>query len=112
MRASVEVLERFLPMVADDPLGAIVAGQQATVAWVIANPVLAQLMYWRPVPGFEPSSHAFEPAVRQLEILRTACGCTVSTSPGPPGSRSRPVTTTGTSSLRSSVTWHAAGSAE
>jgi hypothetical protein len=28
---------------------------------MMANPVLAQLLQWRPVPGFEPSAEAFAP---------------------------------------------------
>lgn len=72
MREAVEVLEPHRAGLSEDPRQAILAGQQATVAWAMGNPVLAQLLYWRPVPGFEPSPQAFEPAVRQLEILRTA----------------------------------------
>ncbi|MEV0974287.1 TetR/AcrR family transcriptional regulator [Microtetraspora glauca] len=72
MRRSVEILAPYRATIADDPCGAIAAGQEATIAWMTANPVLAQLMYWRPAPGFEPSPQAFEPAVQQLEILREA----------------------------------------
>ncbi|MEV6984922.1 TetR/AcrR family transcriptional regulator [Sphaerisporangium sp. NPDC051017] len=72
MRQAVEVLDPYVTRLAEDPWGAIVAGQEATLAWMTDNPVLAQLLYWRPVPGFEPSPQAFEPAVRQLEILRRA----------------------------------------
>lgn len=72
MRATVEAIEQYLPMLADDPLAAIAAGQQAAYTWAMANPLLAQLMYWRPVPGFEPSERAFKPALRQVELLRIA----------------------------------------
>lgn len=71
-RQMVEVLDPYLPRLAEDPRRAIAAGQEATIAWVVANPVLAQLLYWRPVPGFEPSPQAFGPAVRQLEVLGEA----------------------------------------
>ena len=40
---------------------------QAYVRWTIDNPVPAQLMAWRPVPGYEPSPAAYEPAVVVLE---------------------------------------------
>lgn len=72
MREAVEVLEPHRAGLSEDPRRAILAGQQATVAWAMSNPVLAQLLYWRPVPGFEPTPQAFEPALQQLEILRTA----------------------------------------
>jgi hypothetical protein len=70
-RESVDILEPYRAGLAEDPRAAITAGQQAAIAWAMANPVLAQLLYWRPVPGFEPTPQAYEPAVRQLELLRT-----------------------------------------
>ena len=72
MRESVDILAPYRAELADDPRTAITAGQQATAAWAMTHPVLAQLLYWRPVPGFEPTPQAFEPAVRQLELLRAA----------------------------------------
>ncbi|MFC0861819.1 TetR/AcrR family transcriptional regulator [Sphaerimonospora cavernae] len=72
MRQMGEVLKPHLSGLAEDPRSAIAAGQTAMISWVMANPVLAQLLYWRPVPGFEPSPNAFEPAVQQLESLRNA----------------------------------------
>jgi AcrR family transcriptional regulator len=41
------------------------------VRWTIENPVYAQLMMWRPVPGYEPSPEAFVAAVDTLEGART-----------------------------------------
>jgi len=55
---------------------------------VQANPVLAQLLHWRPVPGFEPSARAFEPAVRQLEFLRAALRAAVDAGQLAPGAAS------------------------
>jgi AcrR family transcriptional regulator len=44
-------------------------GVKAFVGWCLANPGLAQLMFWRPVPGFEPSRETFDASVRQnLEV--------------------------------------------
>src|SRR4051812_9401321 len=37
------------------------------VRWTIENPVHAQLMMWRPVPGWEPSADAYASAVDILE---------------------------------------------
>lgn len=36
------------------------------VGWLLEHPVQAQLMCWRPVPGYEPSASAYEPAVEML----------------------------------------------
>lgn len=38
------------------------------VRWCVENPVYAQLMLWRPVPRWEPSETAFEPAVETLAL--------------------------------------------
>ena len=46
------------------------AGVRATVRWCIENPPLAQLLYWRPVPGFEPSAEAFAASVEGMEGAR------------------------------------------
>lgn len=46
---------------------------QRFVRWMVQNPVYAQLMSWRPVPGFQPSAEAYEPAVvvydRSLAVM-------------------------------------------
>jgi AcrR family transcriptional regulator len=36
------------------------------VRWAVENPAYSQLLFWRPVPGFEPSAEAYEPAVASL----------------------------------------------
>ena len=36
------------------------------VGWMLEHPAQAQLMCWRPVPGYEPSALAYEPAVEML----------------------------------------------
>lgn len=41
----------------------------AFVGWAVDNPAYAQLMFWRPVPGFEPSPQAYAPAVDSLDRL-------------------------------------------
>jgi AcrR family transcriptional regulator len=33
------------------------------VRWAVENPVYSQLLFWRPVPGFEPSAESYQPAV-------------------------------------------------
>ena len=36
----------------------------AVVRWAVEHPALAQLLHWRPVPGFEPSPGVFAPRSR------------------------------------------------
>jgi AcrR family transcriptional regulator len=37
------------------------------VRWCVEHPAYSQLMIWRPVPGYEPSPEAYEPAVLLME---------------------------------------------
>jgi AcrR family transcriptional regulator len=46
------------------------AGAAAVVAWAVAHPALAQLLFWRPVPGFVPSPEAFAPSERDAAAVR------------------------------------------
>jgi AcrR family transcriptional regulator len=58
--------------IADQPRGVprIRATARAVVRWSVENPALAQLLHWRPVPGFEPSPESFAPSVEDLERAR------------------------------------------
>ena len=38
--------------------------------WAVEHPALAQLLHWRPVPGFEPSPTVFAPSVEDQDDLR------------------------------------------
>lgn len=38
--------------------------------WCLAHPGYSQLLFWRPVPGFQPSTEAYAPAVALLELTR------------------------------------------
>ena len=42
----------------------------STVRWCMENQALAQLLYWRPVPGFVPSPEAFAAGVDDMEQAR------------------------------------------
>ena len=53
-------------------LDAVARGMEATGRWAVANPVLAQLLFWRPVPGYQPSAEAFAPAGQIVDLLRSA----------------------------------------
>src|SRR6476661_3889906 len=43
-------------------LDALTTGLEASGRWVLQNQALAQLLFWRPVPDFEPSAQAFAPS--------------------------------------------------
>jgi AcrR family transcriptional regulator len=45
---------------------------RAIVHWCVENPALAQLLYWRVVPGFEPSPATFAASHDQMRDLRHA----------------------------------------
>ena len=53
-------------------LDAVTGAMEATGRWAAANPVLAQLLFWRPVPGYQPSAEAFAPAMQITDLLRSA----------------------------------------
>ena len=53
-----------------DPIGRLRAGTAAFTRWSVEHPVIAQLMFWRPVPGFEPSPESFAPAIAQVDFMR------------------------------------------
>lgn len=48
------------------------AAATAVVRWSIAHPALAQLLFWRPVPGFEPSPAVFETSRDDMASLDAA----------------------------------------
>jgi AcrR family transcriptional regulator len=46
------------------------AGGLAVVRWAVENPALAQLLHWRPVPGFEPSPATLRPGRDDMADVR------------------------------------------
>ena len=44
------------------------AATVGVVRWAVENPALAQLLHWRPVPGFEPSPESYAISVRDMEL--------------------------------------------
>lgn len=56
--------------VADPGLPSLNAGMEATLRWAWDNPVLAQLLFWRPIPGYQPTTDAFAPAVAIVKLLK------------------------------------------
>ena len=53
-------------------LPALVAGLEASGRWCLANRSLAQLMFWRPVPSFEPSVESLAPSIEMVNLQRVA----------------------------------------
>src|SRR3954454_16095163 len=59
----------------DDDFAAVLLGYgKEFVRWSVEHPAYAQLLFWRPVPGFRPTEEAYAPAVelyqRGLDRLR------------------------------------------
>jgi AcrR family transcriptional regulator len=57
---------------ADRGLDALAAGLDASGRWALAHPASAQLLFWRPVPSFEPSAAAMAPSVEMVGLQRQA----------------------------------------
>ena len=51
-------------------LPALAAALEATGRWAITHPTLAELLFWRPVPGYEPAPDAFAPTQEIVALLR------------------------------------------
>jgi AcrR family transcriptional regulator len=49
---------------------ALERGINAFCRWCLQHPVYSQLLFWRTIPGFEPSPEAFAPAKEAIEELR------------------------------------------
>ena len=53
-------------------LDALTKGLEASGRWSLANRALAQLLFWRPVPSFEPTSESMTPSQEMVELQRGA----------------------------------------
>jgi AcrR family transcriptional regulator len=53
-------------------LAALTAGLEASGQWVLTHQSLAQLLFWRPVPNFEPSAEAFAPSEEIAKLQQHA----------------------------------------
>ncbi len=56
----------------DDLAAFALAAATSFARWGVEHPAYAQLMFWRPVPGYEPSALAYAPAVDVFARGRTA----------------------------------------
>lgn len=67
--SSIESVDRTVVGAAPGVERLAVAGE-AVVRWAVSHPALAQLLYWRPIPGFEPSPETFAPSQADARRLR------------------------------------------
>jgi AcrR family transcriptional regulator len=74
LRGQVEHLEvmRSAMAQAEPGLPALISGLEASGRWCLAHRPTAQLLFWRPVPSFEPSPQAFAPSVEMVALQRAA----------------------------------------
>lgn len=64
------VLTRAETHAQTDPVAALRASQEDLLRWCLHRPVLAQIIFLRPVPGFEPSEQTWGSALSQFQRLR------------------------------------------
>jgi len=71
-RGQVEHLEVMRAAIhgAEPGLAALRAGLDASGRWCLDNRALAQLLFWRPVPSFEPSPDALDPSRTMVDLQR------------------------------------------
>jgi AcrR family transcriptional regulator len=70
-RAHLEVMQAAMAD-ATPGLDALITGLEASGRWLLANRALAQLLFWRPVPSFEPTAEAMAPSVEMVAMQRRA----------------------------------------
>lgn len=73
-RGMAEMLDVMRDAMEPEPpgLASLAAGLDANGQWCLEHPVVAQLLFWRPVPSFEPSPEAFAFSSEMVAIQRTA----------------------------------------
>jgi AcrR family transcriptional regulator len=60
-----------------DPLELNLISATAFCRWCLEHQVYSQLLFWRTIPGFEPSPEAFAPAQESMQDLRDHLQATV-----------------------------------
>jgi hypothetical protein len=70
-RANLEVMRAAMEP-AEPGLDALAAGLEASCRWCLAHPAIAQLLFWRPVPSFEPTPESMAPSVEMVRLQRQA----------------------------------------
>lgn len=79
-RGQAEHLEIVRAAMADarPGLDALRTGLDASGRWCLENQAVAQLLFWRPVPSFEPSPESLEPSQEMVALQRRALADAVS----------------------------------
>jgi AcrR family transcriptional regulator len=57
---------------AEPGLAALQTGLEASGRWSLSHRAMAELLFWRPVPSFEPSPEAFAPSREMVDLQRAA----------------------------------------
>jgi AcrR family transcriptional regulator len=70
-QAHLEVMRAAMEQ-APPGLDALQAGLDASGRWCLGNSPIAQLMFWRPVPRFEPSEDSMAASIEMVQIQRQA----------------------------------------
>jgi AcrR family transcriptional regulator len=72
LRGQRDHLEVMRTAVASAPpgLSGLTTALEASGRWALANRAVAQLLFWRPVPKFEPSPEAFAISMEMVELQR------------------------------------------
>jgi AcrR family transcriptional regulator len=70
-RANLEAM-RVAMEGAEPGLDALAAGLEASGRWALDHPAIAQLLFWRPVPSFEPTAEAMAPSIGMVRLQRQA----------------------------------------
>jgi AcrR family transcriptional regulator len=90
LRGQLEHLEvmRSAMVDAEPGLPALTAGLEASGRWALTNRALAQLLFWRPVPSFEPTEEALAPSVAMIDLQRASLADAVAAGQLGPGAAS------------------------
>jgi AcrR family transcriptional regulator len=74
LEGQVEHLAVMRGAMAEAPPGleALTRGLEASGRWLLTHRAKAQLLFWRPVPSFEPTPDAFAPSREMVAIQRAA----------------------------------------
>src|SRR5687768_8872407 len=86
-RDNLEVMRAAMET-AEPGLDALAAGLDASGRWALDHPATAQLLFWRPVPSFEPPPGAMAPSVEMVGLQRQALADAVAAKQLGPGADS------------------------
>lgn len=73
---------------AEPGLAALAAGLEASGRWALTHQAVAQMLFWRPVPSFEPTPAAMAPSAEMVRLQRQAMAAAVAAGELGPGADS------------------------